>query len=91
MSWFDSLFKRTETKSAQVAKSRLKIAIQIDRSNLSPELLQQIQDDIVRALSESIDIDRSGMKVTTERGEDGQRLIAEIPIKRVRAKAAAGE
>ncbi len=90
MSWFDSIFKRSEP-SAQVAKSRLKIAIQIDRSHLSPELLMQLQDDIVRAVSERIDIDRSGMKITTERGDDGPLLIAEIPIKRVRAQAAAGE
>lgn len=90
MSWLDSLFKKSD-HSAQVAKSRLKIAIQIDRSNLSPELLQLLQDDIVRAVSERLDIDRAGMKITTERGEKGQRLIAEIPIKRVRPTAAAGE
>lgn len=90
MSWFDSLFKKSDS-SARVAKSRLKIAIQIDRSNISPELLQQLQDDIVRAVSETLDIDRAGMKITTERGEGGQRLIAEIPIKRVRPTAAVGE
>lgn len=90
MSWLDSLFRRNEP-SAQIAKSRLKIAIQIDRSNISPELLRQLQDDIVRAVSERIDIDREGMKITTERGESGQRLIADIPIKKVRPQAAAGE
>ncbi len=90
MSWFDSLFRRSEP-SAQVAKSRLKVAIQIDRSNLSPELLHMLQDDIVRAISQRIDIDREGMRITTERGERGQRLIADIPIKAVRAKAASGE
>lgn len=90
MSWFDSLFKRTQP-SAQVAKSRLKLAIQIDRSNLSPELLNTLQEDIVRAISQRLDIDREGMRITTERGEGGQRLIADIPIKSVRAKAASGE
>ncbi len=90
MSWFDSLLGRKNT-SAQVAKSRLKLAIQIDRSNLSPELINSLQEDIVRAISQRIDIDREGMKITTERGEGGQRLIADIPIKAVRAKAASGE
>jgi cell division topological specificity factor len=90
MRWFDSLFKRS-APSAQIAKSRLKVAIQIDRSNLSPELLNMLQDDIVRAISQRLDIDRAGMKITTERGEGGQRLIAEIPIKRVRANAASGD
>ena len=90
MSWFDSFFRRNPP-SAQIAKSRLKVAIQIDRSNLSPELLNQLQDDIVRAISQRLDIDREGMKITTERGEGGQRLIADIPIKKVRAKTAVGE
>lgn len=90
MSWFDSLFKRAQP-SAQVAKSRLKLAIQIDRSNLSPELITMLQEDIVRAISQRIDIDRAGMKITTERGEGGQRLIADIPIKAVRAKASTGD
>lgn len=90
MKWFDSLFRRNPP-SAQVAKSRLKVAIQIDRSNLSPELLNMLQEDIVRAISQRLDIDREGMKITTERGEGGQRLIAEIPIKKVRANAASSE
>ncbi len=90
MSWLDSLFGR-KPASAQVAKSRLKFAIQIDRSNLSPELLNSLQEDIIRAISQRIDIDRDGMKITTERGESGQRLIADIPIKSVRPKTASGE
>jgi cell division topological specificity factor len=90
MSWLASLFKRSPP-SAQVAKSRLKVAIQIDRGNLSPELLDMLQDDIVRAISQRLDVDRDGMRITTERTEGGQRLIAEIPIKKVRAKAATGE
>lgn len=90
MKWFNSLFKRTPP-SAQIAKSRLKLAIQIDRSNLSPELINMLQEDIVRAISQRIDIDRDGMKITTERGESGQRLIADIPIRAVRAKVASGE
>lgn len=90
MSWLDSLFRRN-TPSAAVAKSRLKIAIQIDRSNLSPELLNQLQDDIVRAISQRVDIDREGMTIKTERSDNGQRLIAEIPIKAVRTRTASGE
>lgn len=90
MRWFDTLFRRSPP-SAQVAKSRLKLAIQIDRSNLSPELLSMLQDDIVRAISQRLDIDRAGMKISTERGEGGQRLIADIPIKSVRPKTASGE
>ena len=90
MSWLDNLFKRN-APSAKVAKSRLKVAISIDRSNLTPEMLSILQDDIVRAISQRLDIDTEGMKITTERGEGGQRLIADIPYKRVRANAGSSE
>ena len=62
MSWLDNLFKRS-TPSAKVAKSRLKVAISIDRSNLTPEMLSMLQDDIVRAISQRLDIDTEGMKI----------------------------
>jgi cell division topological specificity factor len=90
MNWFHSLFRR-QPASAAVAKSRLKMVLQIDRSNLTPELLSQLQDDIVQAISQRVDIDRSGMRITTERGESGQRIIAEIPIRSVRKKTALAE
>ena len=87
MSWFDSFFKRSQP-SAAIAKSRLKIAIQMDRSNVSAELLNELQEDIVRAISRRVDIDRDGMRITTERGEGGtRRIIADIPIKSVRSNA----
>jgi cell division topological specificity factor len=87
MNWLNSLFSRERAGSASVAKSRLKIAISVDRSTLSPELLNSLQEDIVRAVSQRVDIDRNGIRITTERGESGQRrIIADIPIKSVRPK-----
>lgn len=90
MNWFASLFRR-EPASAAIAKSRLKMVLQIDRSNLTPELLSQLQEDIVRAISQRVDIDRAGMKITTEWDENGHRLIAEIPIRGVRHAATSPE
>jgi cell division topological specificity factor MinE len=91
MKWFDSLFKRSQP-TAPIAKSRLKIAIQMDRTNVSADLLNALQDDIVRAISQRVDIDREGMRITTERGEGGQRrIIADIPIKSVRASTLSAE
>lgn len=90
MNWLTSRFRR-HSASASIAKSRLKMVIQIDRSNLTPELLRMLQDDIVRAISQRVDIDRAGMKITTERGEHGQRLIAEIPIIAVRHTTPSGD
>lgn len=86
MNWFTSKLRR-QPASAVVAKHRLKMVLQIDRSNLTPELLGLLQEDIVRVISQRVDIDRAGIKVTTERDEKGDRLIADIPIRAIRHAA----
>lgn len=84
MKRFSQFFSRPPT-SAEIAKGRLKLVLSFDRSKLTPELLDLLQDDLVRAISQHVDIDRDGMRITTQRGENGgDRLIADIPIRAVR-------
>ncbi len=83
MEWLSKLFGRSPT-SAQIAKNRLKVVLSYDRTNLTPELLNVIQDEIVRVISQHIEIDRAGMKIATQRGERGDHLVADIPIRGLR-------
>ncbi len=85
MDWLSKLFGRSPT-SAQIAKNRLKLVISYDRTNLTPEMLTTLQDEIVTAISRHLDIDRSGMTFSTQRGDNGDHLIADIPIRGIRAQ-----
>ncbi len=83
MDWLNRLLGRS-VSSAEIAKNRLKVVLSYDRSNLTPELLSMLQDEIVGAISRHLDIDRDRMTFSTQHGQTGEHLVADIPIRGVR-------
>lgn len=86
MSFLSNFFKSSEN-SSDIAKSRLKVAITSDRAVCSPELMEQMKNDIIQVISKYIDIDTEGLdiKVTKTELDDESgvvnALLANIPIK----------
>lgn len=86
MSFLSNFFKSSES-SSDIAKNRLKVAITSDRAVCSPELMEQMKNDIIEVISKYVDIDTEGLdiKVTkTELDEESgpiNALLANIPIK----------
>ncbi len=83
---FADFFKKKST-SGQDAKNRLKFVLVSDRSNCSPEIMEQIKNDIINVLSKYVEIDLAGLdiKITQTESEGGggtvPALFANIPIK----------
>ena len=86
MSFLSNFFKSSES-SSDIAKNRLKVAITSDRAVCSPELMEQMKNDIIDVISKYLDIDTDGLdiKVTKTELDDSSGtvndLIANIPIK----------
>lgn len=84
------LFKFFGSKfaSKDVAKERLKLILIHDRHDLSPELLENMKNEIMMVISKYVDIDTEEVQVKLTRTdeEDGYSpaLVASIPIKRIR-------
>lgn len=78
-------FKRKS--SSNVAKDRLKLVLVSDRANCSPELMEQIKNDIINVISKYVEIDADGLDIkitqTESEGNNGTvpALFANIPIK----------
>ncbi len=72
--------------SGNVAKDRLKLVLVSDRANCSPELMEQIKNDIIQVLSKYVEIDKEGLDIKIEQteseGDNGvvPALFANIPI-----------
>lgn len=82
-------FLSKDTSSKNVAKDRLKLVLVHDRSNCSPEFLEMVKGDIMRTISEYIDIDEEGLDIhiTQTTDEDGKpALVANIPINSMKRK-----
>lgn len=86
------LFSRKEEKSKNIAKERLKLVLVHDRADLSPKFLDMIKSDIIRVISEYVDIDEEGLDIKLtrmKRDTDSatiSALVANIPILKVKDK-----
>lgn len=86
MGFISNFFKGSEN-SGEMAKKRLKVAITSDRAVCSPELMEQMKNDIIEVISKYLDIDTDGLdiKVTKTELDDSNEtinaLLANIPIK----------
>ncbi|MFV0464890.1 MAG: cell division topological specificity factor MinE [Lachnospiraceae bacterium] len=83
MSLFD-LFKKKN--SGSVAKDRLKFVLVSDRANCSPEIMEQIKNDIINVISRYMEIDAEHLDIqltqTDSETSNGKvpALYANIPI-----------
>ena len=73
--------------SSNVAKDRLKMVLVSDRANCSPEIMEQIKNDIIQVISKYVEIDIDGLDIKIEQTESENMngmvpaLFANIPVK----------
>ena len=97
MGFLDSLFRRGEPTSREIAKERLQLVLVHDRIKISPALLDKMKDELITVISRYVEIDASGVEVTFTQSKRESRLVADIPVvgpanrpTAVRSKASAG-
>jgi cell division topological specificity factor len=84
--WVDRIMGRTPA-SANQAKERLKLVLINDRTDLSPQALESLKNEIMQVISRYIDIDPTTVSISmTQEGRE-QRLVADIPIKQSKGPA----
>ncbi|MDK2821009.1 MAG: cell division topological specificity factor [Clostridia bacterium] len=69
-----------ETSSRKVAKERLRLVLVHDRVGVSPSLLEALKNDLIKVISEYLDIDNTGLEVNFNQENDSVALVANIPI-----------
>ncbi len=73
-----------EDASKDVAKERLRLVLVHDRASLSPQTLENLKNDLLKVISEYMDIDDQGFRVDFSRHDDAMALVANIPIRKVK-------
>ncbi len=73
----------TRKKSASNAKERLQLVLVHDRTDLTPAQLESLKDDLIKAISNYIEIDPDAVQIGLERDGREQRLVADIPLRSV--------
>lgn len=84
MGFLDTLFGREQPTSRAIAKERLQLVLVHDRVQLSPQMLQDLKDDLIETISRYVDIDRDAVEITLTQTRRESRLVADIPLTRIR-------
>ena len=82
MNIFSRMLGRSDD-SANVAKQRLQLMLASDRTDIPPETLEILKDEIITAISKHVTIDREHVEVTVTRDQHRSRLVADIPVVKV--------
>lgn len=83
--WFNR-----STSSKDIAKERLKLVLIHDRANVSPQFLEMIKGELIKVISDYMEIDEEGLEIKltrTKREIDNSTvpaLVANIPITRMK-------
>jgi cell division topological specificity factor len=83
------VFGRDST-SADIAKERLRLVLVHDRTNVSPQFLESLKEELMAVISRYMEIDEDSMDVTLQSGENQVALVANIPVRRMKRAAVGG-
>jgi cell division topological specificity factor len=67
-----------------VARSRLKVVLMQDRTNINPALLERMRTDLVALLTKYLEMDKDALELNLEQDGDQMALMLSIPV--IRAK-----
>ena len=90
MKGFFKFLSKDQSKSKDIAKERLKMVLTHDRANVSPKYLDAMRDDMLKVMSNYMEIDEEGLDIQFTRvvNDDDtytSTLIANIPIKKMKS------
>jgi cell division topological specificity factor len=81
--WMKSTNKK---QSAQDAKERLRLVLIHDRTELTPDELEKMKNELLEVISRHVQIDEKAVRITMNQEGREQRLTADIPLVTTRKK-----
>jgi len=75
-----SILGREAPNSKNMAKERLRLVLVHDRASVSPHLLENLKEDLIRVISNYMEIDQNALEVQLNREDDSVALVANIPV-----------
>ena len=84
-------FRQTEKKEEETAKdvacNRLKFVLMQDRTNLTPELMDRMRNELIDLLSKYVEMDKEALELGFEQEGTQMALMLSIPVVRAKDEA----
>ncbi|MDR3589316.1 MAG: cell division topological specificity factor MinE [Negativicutes bacterium] len=78
------LFSKESSGSKEIAKERLRLVLVHDRVNVSPQLMEVLKGDMIRVISNYMEINEKEMEVNLTSTSSSVALVANIPVNRMK-------
>lgn len=78
------IFGKEKKSSREVARDRLRVVLIHDRASISPELMDHLKNDLIRVISNYMEITKQDMEINLVNDEDSVALVANIPVSRMK-------
>jgi cell division topological specificity factor len=73
--------------SGKAAKQRLQLVLVTDRSDLTPEKMQAMKDEIMAVISKYVNVAKDKVEINVEQRQRDSWLVADIPLLADKEKA----
>lgn len=74
------VFGKESASSKNVAKERLRLVLVHDRADVSPQLLENLKEDLIKVISNYMEIDEKALEVNLDTSDNTVALVANIPV-----------
>lgn len=78
------IFGKADKSSKDIARERLRLVLVHDRANVSPQLMEVLKDDMIKVISNYMEIDEREMEVSFTNDRSSVALVANIPVQRMK-------
>jgi cell division topological specificity factor len=89
LEFISRMLGRESASSKTVAKERLRLVLVHDRASISPVMLNKLREDIIKVISNYMEIDEAALEVNLCQDEREVALVANIPIVKMKRDYAA--
>lgn len=84
LDFLSKIFGKDTTSSKNVAKERLRLVLVHDRASVSPQVLEALKTDLIKVISNYMEIDESALEVNLDSSDNTVALVANIPVLRMK-------